>query len=70
MSQAPHVVSWEELPPVLTTKQAADCLQISRNTLYVLLQSHGLDGIATRIGSQYRLSREALKRLLEGGASS
>lgn len=45
-----------ELPLVLTPKNIADILALSRNTVYELCQS--ADFPAFKVGKQYRISRD------------
>jgi len=62
-------VSLDDYPPILTTKHLCEALHVSYNTLTAELQHGSLAPIAVRVGRQYRVSREALRRYIEGGAS-
>lgn len=45
-----------ELPLVLTPKNVADLLSVSRNTAYSLFHTEGFPSI--KVGKQYRISRD------------
>jgi hypothetical protein len=51
----------------LTAKQLMDALDLSENTVYHALQFGFLSGIAVRCGKQWRVSADALDRLMCGG---
>ena len=51
----------------LTAKQLMDELSLSENTVYRELQHGSLKSIAFRVGRQYRVSADALERLMAGG---
>lgn len=53
----------ESLPLVLTPKDIAKVLQISRNTTYELM--HRKDFPTLKIGKQYRVSREQFLKWME-----
>ena len=56
---------WADYPPVLTPKHLSPLLDVSYNTLLAELDHGSLAPIAVRIGKQYRVSREALRRFIE-----
>lgn len=55
----------QALPDVLTIQQVATLLQVSRQTIYKLLEKKKLKG--KRIGKRWRFSKAAIIRSLEGG---
>lgn len=50
---------------VMTAKQAAEYLGISKPTMYKLLKKRKIP--ARRLGKQWRISKAALEKFLEGG---
>ncbi|MEA3376448.1 MAG: helix-turn-helix domain-containing protein [Chloroflexota bacterium] len=50
-------------PEILTAREAADCLRITPDTLYKLIDEGGIP--AARVGRQYRIHRAHLERWLE-----
>lgn len=57
----------ESLPLVLTPKDIAKVLQISRNTTYELM--HRKDFPTLKIGKQYRVNREQFLNWLNNGVA-
>lgn len=57
----------EGLPLVLTPKDIAKVLQISRNTAYEVMHCKGFPVL--KIGKQYRVSREQFLRWLNNSAA-
>ena len=57
----------ESLPLVLTPKDIAKVLQISRNTTYEIM--HRKDFPTLKIGKQYRVSREQFLNWLNNGVA-
>lgn len=53
----------EELEPYLTPREIMDLLFIGKNTVYQLLNSGQLKGF--RVGKQWRVTREELRRFAE-----
>jgi len=54
---------------ILTAKQLMDELCLSENTVYHELQYGSLKSIAFRVGRQWRVSEQALERLMAGGGA-
>jgi excisionase family DNA binding protein len=54
---------WDDLPDVLTVKQAADYLRLNFNTVKRLLSQGKLPG--RKVGRQWRIDKDDLKRYLE-----
>jgi predicted site-specific integrase-resolvase len=62
------VADWPDLPPILTLLEAAAVCRISRANAYESCRSGFLRDIAVKAGSQWRIPRDHLRRLLEGDA--
>lgn len=60
---------WEQTPLVWDAKDLSRFLGISPNTVYQELRGGSLAGIAFKVGRQYRLSRDAVRALVERGVS-
>lgn len=56
------VTNYDDLPLVLTAKEAAAALSIGRNTMYELLRCGAIHSV--RIGNQFRIPKESIKCLL------
>lgn len=54
--------SYDDLPLVLTPKQAASVLNISKNNIYELLRCGAVHSV--RVGGQYRIPKESIKQFL------
>lgn len=54
--------SYDNLPLVLTPKQAASVLNIGKNNIYELLRCGTVHSV--RVGGQYRIQKESIKQLL------
>lgn len=54
--------SYDDLPLVLTPKQAASALNIGKNNIYELLRCGAIYSV--RVGGQYRIPKEAIKQFL------
>ena len=61
-------VCLDDYPAILTTKHLCEALHVSYNTITAELQHGSLAPIAVKIGKQYRVSKTALIRFMEGGA--
>lgn len=59
---------WSDLPLVLTSDQAAAVLQVNRRTLTNMLDRGILRGV--KIGKEWRVSREEIRRFVEGASMS
>lgn len=54
--------SYDNLPLVLTAKEAAIALNIGKNNMYELLRCGAVHSV--RIGNQFRIPKESIKHLL------
>lgn len=54
--------SYDDLPLVLTPKEAATILNIGKNTMYELLRCGTIHSV--RIGNQFRIPKESIEQLL------
>lgn len=54
--------SYDDLPLVLTPKEAASVLNIGKNRIYDLLRCGTIHSV--RIGNQFRIPKESIKHLL------
>ncbi|MCL6455092.1 MAG: helix-turn-helix domain-containing protein [Alicyclobacillus sp.] len=61
------VTSWDALPVVLTVKQAAEILGMGLRQTYELAHLEGFP--ARRFGRSVRISRDGLRRWMEGSTS-
>jgi len=64
-SQSPQPASGGNMPAVMTPGEAAQALRVSEEDVIAAIQSGDLK--AKKIGSAYRISREALEAFLKGG---
>ena len=66
-AQAP--VLWDQLPDLLTPKEACRALRVGETKFREELRRPGgsLQGLAFRWGRRYLIPKEALRRLVEGG---
>lgn len=55
-------VNYNDLPLVLTPKEAANVLNIGKNNIYELLRCGAIHSV--RVGGQYRIPKEAIKQFL------
>lgn len=60
-------VSWEALPLILTAAEVQAILRVNRTRTYELLATGSIPGVVRLGARQYRVSRDALRRWLEGG---
>lgn len=58
--------STDDLPLVISVEKVAEILDISKNTAYALVRSGQIHGI--KVGRQYRITKDALKKYLETSA--
>ena len=63
------VARWDDLPSVIDPKAVARQLAISLNTAYAELEHGSLSGLGVRVGRQWRIDRDRLRRHIEGGVS-
>lgn len=56
------IKNFDDLPLVLSAKEAAAALSISRNTMYELLRCGAIHSV--RLGNQFRIPKESIKHLL------
>lgn len=54
--------SYDDIPLVLTPKEAATVLSIGKNTMYEMLRCGAIHSV--RVGNQYRIPKESIKHLL------
>lgn len=64
---APKPATSGPRPELLTIAEVCSWLRIGRNTAAELVRSGEIHGV--RIGHSYRISRDSVQRLLEGGAA-
>ncbi len=65
MSMAKELECWKQYPEFLTVTQAQELLNVGRATIYRWIEMGKLPG-AIQIGDTWRISREMLKRYVEG----
>ena len=58
------MTTWEDLPLVLTTKQAAEVLQVHIKTVEAMCRAGDLP--ARKVGKAWRIRREDLRAYLSG----
>ncbi|OPY58114.1 MAG: Helix-turn-helix domain protein [Pelotomaculum sp. PtaU1.Bin035] len=58
------MIDWQNYPLTLSVSHVADILRIGKNSSYELF--HRKDFPAVRIGKNFRVSRDAFRRWLEG----
>ncbi len=58
------VKTWDDLPDIMTTKQAADFLQLSVNTVKRMCRMYEIEG--KRIGAGWRIEKRELMRFMAG----
>ncbi|HEY5487295.1 MAG TPA: helix-turn-helix domain-containing protein [Candidatus Limnocylindrales bacterium] len=68
MTAGPRVTAWDSVPVVLDVCAAGQLLGLGRNATYAAVQSGELPSI--RIGRRVLISRDAIRRMLEGEARS
>lgn len=56
------VVTTDRVPEIMTPEQAADILQVNRETIYRYIRQGRLR--ASRLGRTYRIPRQSVERLL------
>lgn len=56
------MVTTDRVPEIMTPEQAADYLQVNRETIYRYIRQGRLR--ASRIGRTYRIPRQSIERLL------
>lgn len=54
--------NYDNLPLMLTAKDAASTLNIGKNTMYELLRCGAIHSV--KVGNQYRIPKESIKHLL------
>ena len=62
---AKELQCWKQYPEFLTVTQAQELLNVGRATIYRWIEMGKLPG-AIQIGDTWRISREMLKRYVEG----
>ena len=62
---AKELECWKQYPEFLTVTQAQELLNVGRATIYRWIETGKLPG-AIQIGYTWRISREMLKRYVEG----
>ncbi|MGO8684195.1 MAG: helix-turn-helix domain-containing protein [Thermoleophilia bacterium] len=67
-SEIASIPDWPDLPPVLTLPEVAAVCRISVASTYESCRSGFLRPVAAKVGNQWRIPRDSLRRLLEGGA--
>lgn len=59
---------WDQMPVLLTVPEAANLLRISEQGLRTILREGKLP--ALKIGRAWRVERDAVRRLMEGGEAA
>lgn len=59
------LISFDELPEILTTRQVSEWLQIDINTVSLWIRKGTLNAIRFPGSSIYRIEKKALKELIE-----
>lgn len=67
MTEQPKWKNWDEVPLVLGVKETAALLGVHYNTVKNMI--HRGDLTAVKVGRSWRIQREAIKAMLEGGQS-
>ena len=67
MTEQPKWTNWDQVPLVLGVKDVADLLGVHYNTVKKMAQDGRLP--AVKVGRAWRIQREAIKAMLEGGQS-
>ena len=62
---AKELSCWEQYPNFMTISQTQDLLNVGRATIYRWIEAGTLPG-AIQFGETWRISREMLKRYVEG----
>ena len=62
---AKELECWKQYPEFITVTQAQELLNVGRATIYRWIETGKLPG-AIHIGDTWRISREMLKRYVEG----
>ncbi|MGO8684780.1 MAG: helix-turn-helix domain-containing protein [Thermoleophilia bacterium] len=67
-SEIAAIPDWPDMPPVLTLPEVAVICRISLASTYESCRSGFLREVAKKVGNQWRISRDGLRRQIEGDA--